>query len=230
MAVTRERASAHDPGRVLRDVAVMLADGGDCVSDIGQWRDSSRCWGRRRLRRLPSGRSKRSTLTVWAGFVGQELRPALVRGMPAPGRTADAGYRRDVDDRALGEGPGRGELQAWVRVLSAGVLAGGDRRTVGRGAQAGERGVEHGRRPLPGSPVGARSDPCCDLGREMLVRADTLAPVTRSPRTAVKGASRSRSATGRRDGSVTLSLRSPNASGNRRSTPAARTARRGMGR
>ena len=37
MAVTRQRASAHDPGRVLRDVAVMLADGGDCVSDIGQF-------------------------------------------------------------------------------------------------------------------------------------------------------------------------------------------------
>ncbi len=31
---TRERQSAHDPGRVLRDVAVMLADGGDCVTDI----------------------------------------------------------------------------------------------------------------------------------------------------------------------------------------------------
>jgi hypothetical protein len=33
MAPTRERRSAHDPGRVLRDVAVMLADGGDCVTD-----------------------------------------------------------------------------------------------------------------------------------------------------------------------------------------------------
>ena len=34
LAGTRERRSAHDPGRVLRDVAVMLADGGDCVTDM----------------------------------------------------------------------------------------------------------------------------------------------------------------------------------------------------
>jgi hypothetical protein len=26
--------TAHDPGRVLVDVAVMLADGGECISDI----------------------------------------------------------------------------------------------------------------------------------------------------------------------------------------------------
>jgi hypothetical protein len=31
---TRERRSAHDPGRVFCDVAVMLADGGRCVSDL----------------------------------------------------------------------------------------------------------------------------------------------------------------------------------------------------
>jgi hypothetical protein len=31
---TRERRSAHDPGRVFCDLAVMLADGGRCVSDL----------------------------------------------------------------------------------------------------------------------------------------------------------------------------------------------------
>jgi hypothetical protein len=31
LACTRERRSAHDPGRVVLDVAVMLADGGDCL-------------------------------------------------------------------------------------------------------------------------------------------------------------------------------------------------------
>lgn len=34
---TRERCSAHDRGRVLRDVAVMLADGGDCVTDLAAY-------------------------------------------------------------------------------------------------------------------------------------------------------------------------------------------------
>ncbi|MGH2881658.1 MAG: hypothetical protein ACRDPA_02975, partial [Solirubrobacteraceae bacterium] len=32
LASTRVRRSAHDPGRVLRDVAVTLADGGDCLT------------------------------------------------------------------------------------------------------------------------------------------------------------------------------------------------------
>jgi hypothetical protein len=35
MAPSRERRSAHDPGVVLRDLAVSIADGGDCVSDLG---------------------------------------------------------------------------------------------------------------------------------------------------------------------------------------------------
>ena len=34
MTGTRERRSAHDPGRVLCDLAVMAADGGRCVSDL----------------------------------------------------------------------------------------------------------------------------------------------------------------------------------------------------
>lgn len=34
LAGTRERCSRHDPGRVFCDLAVMLADGGRCVSDL----------------------------------------------------------------------------------------------------------------------------------------------------------------------------------------------------
>jgi hypothetical protein len=47
LAATRERRSAHDPGRVLRDVAVMLADGGDCVTDIEAYRGQERLFGPR---------------------------------------------------------------------------------------------------------------------------------------------------------------------------------------
>ena len=39
MAPSRQRPSAHDPGHVVRDLAVMLADGGDCLSDLGALRD-----------------------------------------------------------------------------------------------------------------------------------------------------------------------------------------------
>ena len=47
MAETRERRSAHDPGRVLRAVAVMLADGGDCVTDNDAYRGQERLFGAR---------------------------------------------------------------------------------------------------------------------------------------------------------------------------------------
>ena len=46
MADTRSRRSAHDPGWVLRDLAVMLADGGDCLSDLGALRDQVELFGR----------------------------------------------------------------------------------------------------------------------------------------------------------------------------------------
>jgi hypothetical protein len=45
LASTRQRCSAHDPGRVLRDVAVMLADGGDCVTDLQALRGQGRLFG-----------------------------------------------------------------------------------------------------------------------------------------------------------------------------------------
>jgi hypothetical protein len=45
MAPTRQRASAHDPGVVLRDLVVMLADGGDCLADLGALRDQVDLFG-----------------------------------------------------------------------------------------------------------------------------------------------------------------------------------------
>jgi hypothetical protein len=45
LAPIRRRRSAHDPGRVLRDLVVMLADGGDCVADLGALRDQPELFG-----------------------------------------------------------------------------------------------------------------------------------------------------------------------------------------
>ena len=42
---TRERRSAHDPGRVLCDLAVMAADGGRCVSDLAALAGQSALFG-----------------------------------------------------------------------------------------------------------------------------------------------------------------------------------------
>jgi hypothetical protein len=47
LAATRERRSAHDPGRVLRDVVVMLADGGDCVTDMAAYEGQEQLLGAR---------------------------------------------------------------------------------------------------------------------------------------------------------------------------------------
>src|SRR5512142_1880115 len=61
LAGTRERRSAHDPGRVLRDVAVMLADGGDCVTDIDAYRGQQRLFGARASETTTHRVLKRST-------------------------------------------------------------------------------------------------------------------------------------------------------------------------
>jgi hypothetical protein len=45
MAPTRERRSAHDPGVVVRDLVVMLADGGECLADLGAQRDQPDLFG-----------------------------------------------------------------------------------------------------------------------------------------------------------------------------------------
>ena len=50
----RERRSAHDPGRVLTDLAVTLADGGQAISDLGVLRDQPGLFG-----------AVASTATVW---------------------------------------------------------------------------------------------------------------------------------------------------------------------
>src|SRR5437764_4723178 len=45
LAGMRERRGRHDPGRVIRDLAVMLADGGDCLSDLRAVRDQQPLFG-----------------------------------------------------------------------------------------------------------------------------------------------------------------------------------------
>jgi hypothetical protein len=45
LAGLKQRRRGHDPGRVIRDLAVMLADGGECVSDLGGLRDQEVLFG-----------------------------------------------------------------------------------------------------------------------------------------------------------------------------------------
>jgi hypothetical protein len=45
LAGMRGRRGRHDPGRVVRDLAVMLADGGDCLADLRAVRDQQPLFG-----------------------------------------------------------------------------------------------------------------------------------------------------------------------------------------
>jgi Transposase DDE domain group 1 len=45
LGALKRRRRGHDPGRVIRDLAVMLADGGECVSDLGAVRDQRALFG-----------------------------------------------------------------------------------------------------------------------------------------------------------------------------------------
>ena len=45
LAGLKQRRRGHDPGRVIRDLAVMLADGGECVSDLAVTREQQSLFG-----------------------------------------------------------------------------------------------------------------------------------------------------------------------------------------
>ena len=45
LAGTRRRGGGHDPGRVIRDLAVMLADGGEALCDLRAVRDQAPLFG-----------------------------------------------------------------------------------------------------------------------------------------------------------------------------------------
>ena len=63
LGVIKQRRRGHDPGRVISDLAVMLADGGECVADLGRSASRTRCSGRWRLTRPRFGRSRRIAQT-----------------------------------------------------------------------------------------------------------------------------------------------------------------------
>jgi hypothetical protein len=45
LAAIKQRRRGHDPGRVIRDLAVMLADGGESVCDLRAVRDEEALFG-----------------------------------------------------------------------------------------------------------------------------------------------------------------------------------------
>src|SRR5215207_1574003 len=160
LAPWRKPAAVHDPAKVVCDLAVALALGGDCLADIGLLRAEPGVYGL-----VASDPTVSRTVDVLAadapraggdrGVSGAGPGDGVAAGGPACSRPwggcrAAAGDRRGrhVGDRAFGEGAGRADVQAGVRVSSSvGVprpRPGRDRGAAGVSAAGRERRVEHG--------------------------------------------------------------------------------------
>jgi hypothetical protein len=87
---------AHDRGAVLRDLVVLLADGGDCVSDLASLRDQAGLLGR-----------VCSTPTAWR-VVGRS--PPI----PAGGRRCGRRWRGSVRGRGRWARPRRGRCASTL--------------------------------------------------------------------------------------------------------------------
>jgi hypothetical protein len=173
LASTRERRSAHAPGRVLRDVAVMLADGGDCVTDLEGLRGQQRLFGP-----VASETTAHRTLRAI-----DETLLAGVRRARAAGRARawDAGARPDTltldidatlltahseKDGAAGNykhGFGFHPIGCWLAETGEALAA------VLRPGNAGSNTAEDHFQVLS---LALAQLPEQDLGRELLVRTD----------------------------------------------------------
>ena len=173
LAETRERRSAHDPGRVLRDVAVMLADGGDCVTDMDAYRGQERLFGARA--------SETTTQRVLKSVDEQLL--ARIRAARAQARAWlwDAGARPDTitlnidatlltahsdKEQAAGtykHGYGFHPLGCWLDETGEALAA------ILRPGNAGANTAEDHFTVLG---LALAQLPIADLDREILVRAD----------------------------------------------------------
>ena len=102
LAGMRERRGRHDPGRVVRDLAVMLADGGDCLSDLRAVRDQEPLFG--------TVASDATALRVIAAIAAD---PALLDGL----RAARARARENA--WKAGAAPARIVIDIDARLITA---------------------------------------------------------------------------------------------------------------
>ncbi len=93
----QRRAGSHDRGRVIRDLAMMLADGGDCLADLGAVRDQGVLFGE-----VASGSTAFRVIDQIASDpAGLEwLRPAHARARGQAWRLAGTPRRLTIDSDA----------------------------------------------------------------------------------------------------------------------------------
>jgi hypothetical protein len=146
LASLKQRRAGHDPGRVVRDLAVMLAAGGDCLADLGAVRDQDALFGAvasdstafRVVDRIASTPGLLDALAD-AHALARE-RVWTLTGPPER-------VTIDVDATLLGSHSEKqgaaGNLQGRLRLSPADGLLRRDRRSSGRDPATRQRGLEH---------------------------------------------------------------------------------------
>jgi hypothetical protein len=162
LAGLKRRRSGHDPGRVVRDLAVMLGDGGDCLTDLGGVRDQDALFG-----------AVASDSTAFRVIDRIACTPGLLDALAdAHARAREHVWKQtgapervtiDVDATLLTshfrEG-GRGRnVQGRLRLSSDAGLLRRDQRGAGRDPAPRQRRIEHRRRSDRGRRARARADP-----------------------------------------------------------------------
>jgi hypothetical protein len=146
LAGLKQRRSGHDPGRVVRDLAVMLADGGDCLADLGAVRDQDALFGA-----VASDSTAFRVIDKIACTPGllDALADAHARAREHVWAQTGAPERVTIDvDATLvsshSEKQGAaGTYKGRLRLSPDAGLLRADRRSVGRALAAGQRGLEH---------------------------------------------------------------------------------------
>jgi Transposase DDE domain group 1 len=173
LAGTRQRRSAHDPGRVIRDLAVMLADGGDCVTDMDAYRGQERLFGAKA--------SETTTHRVIKSIDEQLLAQIRAARAAARARAWDAGARPetitlDIDATIVTAHAEKEQAAGtWKRTFGFHPLecyldeTGEPLAALLRSGNAGSNTAEDHSRVLE---LALAQLPAGDLDREILVRTD----------------------------------------------------------
>jgi len=153
LAGTRRRRSAHDPGRVLTDVAVMLADGGGGISGLAVLRDRPELVG-----------AVASTATAWRvlGSIDSS-RLGAIRGARAQAREQLWGQRAETVGPIPASRAGGRECPGLRLVVDATlVTCHSDRSSPARRSRAGSATT---RCRSGWTPRTRRSPRCCGPAR-----------------------------------------------------------------
>jgi hypothetical protein len=136
----KQRRREHDPGRVIRDLEVMLADGGKCVSDLSPVCDQQALFGA-----VASDSTAFRVLDrIASEGLSSELRVAHARAVLEAARdvaAVDDRHRRDVDLRSLRQGAGRRHLQGGCGLRPLTASADQTREAVGAPLRPGNGGA-----------------------------------------------------------------------------------------